>query len=59
MTGLNTTRGIWKAIAGLFFLLLVLPAGAAWAQGEASIGGIVSDATGASIAGATVSVKNL
>lgn len=59
MTGLNTTRGIWKAIAGLFFLLLVLPSGAAWAQGEASIGGIVSDATGASIAGATVNVKNL
>lgn len=59
MTGRNTTRGILKTIAGLFFLLLVLPPGAAWTQGEASIGGIVTDATGASIAGATVNVKNL
>ncbi len=59
MTGLKTTRWIWKTIAGLFFLLLVLPSGAVWAQGEASISGVVTDATGASVAGATVSVRNV
>ena len=31
----------------------------AWAQGEASINGTVTDATGAIIAGATVKVKNV
>ena len=59
MTGLNTTRGIWKVIAGLFLLVLVLAPVTSWAQGEASIIGVVTDATGAVIAGATVKVHNV
>jgi hypothetical protein len=59
MTRLNTTRGILKLVAGLFVVLLAMAQGTAWAQGEASINGVVSDATGAAIAGATVKVLNL
>ncbi len=59
MIGPNTRTQIWKAIAGLFFLLLAASQGAAWAQGEAGINGTVTDATGAVIAGATVKVKNV
>jgi hypothetical protein len=36
---------------------LAIP-GSAWAQGEASISGIVTDSTGAVIVGATVKVRN-
>jgi hypothetical protein len=59
MTRPNTSRGLWKWIAGLFFLLLALTPGRAWTQGEASIGGVVTDSTGAVIIGATVRVKNV
>ena len=58
MAGLSITRGIWKTVAGLFFLLLLTAPGSAWAQGEASISGVVTDSTGAIIAGATVKVRN-
>jgi hypothetical protein len=54
-----TSREIWKSSIGFFLLLLVIAQATAWAQGEASISGIVTDSTGASIAGATVKVKNL
>src|SRR6202163_1305750 len=59
MTGLKTTRGIWRVTAGLFLLVLVLAPVTSWAQGEASISGVVTDATGAVIAGATVKVHNV
>src|SRR6202163_163127 len=59
MTGLKTTRGIWRVTAGLFLLVLVLAPVTSWAQGEASISGVVSGATGAVIAGATVKVHNV
>jgi len=59
MTRLNTTRGIWKWIAGFALLFLVAAQGNAWAQGEASITGVVTDSTGAVIVGATVKVQNL
>jgi len=59
MNGFISTRGIWKLIAGLFLLVLVLAPAATWAQGEASISGVVMDATGAVIAGATVKVHNV
>ena len=58
MTRLNTTGWIWESIAGLFFLLLTLTTAPAWAQGEASISGVVTDATGAVIAGATIKVED-
>jgi hypothetical protein len=58
MTGIKSIRGIWKTIAGLFFLALLAAPGSAWAQGEASISGIVTDSTGAVIVGATVKVRN-
>src|ERR1700686_333530 len=58
MTRLNTSRGNWKAIASLFLVLFAAPR-MAWAQGEASINGAVTDTTGAIIAGATVKVKNV
>jgi hypothetical protein len=58
MTGIKSIRGIWKTIAGLFFLALLAAPGSAWAQGEASISGIVTDSTGAIIADATVKVRN-
>ncbi len=54
MTGLKIVNGIWKVTIGLFLLLLVAAQGTAWAQGEASISGIITDSTGATIAGATV-----
>ena len=58
MTGIKSISGIWKTIAGLFLLLLLTTPGSAWAQGEASISGVVTDPTGAIIAGATVKVRN-
>ena len=61
MTRLNTSREIWNVIARFLLLLLVIviAQGGAWAQEEASIGGIVTDSTGAVIVGATVRVKNV
>src|SRR5216684_7677662 len=59
MNGFISTRGIWKLIAGLFLLLHALVPVTSWAQGEASISGVVTDATGAVIAGATVKVHNV
>jgi len=59
MTRLNTSREIWNVMAGFLLLLFVLAQGTAWAQGEASIGGVVTDSTGAVIVGATVRVKNV
>ena len=59
MLRLNSSRGIWKVIAGLILALVVMAQGTTWAQGEASITGTVTDATGAVIAGATVKVKNM
>src|SRR6195256_5408932 len=59
MTRLNTSREIWNVIARFLLLLLVFAQGSAWAQEEASIGGIVTDSTGAVIVGATVRVKNV
>ncbi len=59
MTGLKIANGIWKVITGLFLLLLITAQGTAWAQGEAAISGIITDSTGATIAGATVKVQNL
>src|SRR5258708_26877461 len=58
MTRVDTKRVAWKSIAGVFLLLLALTPGTAWAQGEASLGGVVTDSTGAIIVGATVRVKN-
>src|SRR5260221_6558617 len=59
MTRVDTKRMAWKSIAGLFLLLLALAPAMAWAQGEASLGGVVTDSTGAIIVGATVRVKNV
>ena len=59
MIRLNTSRGIWKIVAGLFLLLFAAASGTARAQGEASINGAVTDASGAVIAGASVKVKNV
>jgi hypothetical protein len=59
MTGLKIVNGNWKVITGLFLLLLLSAQGIAWAQGEAAISGIITDSTGATIAGATVKVQNL
>src|SRR5712671_891578 len=59
MTRVDTKRVAWKSIAGLFLSLLALAPGTAWAQGEASLGGVVTDSTGAIIVGATVRVKNV
>jgi hypothetical protein len=58
MPRLNTNRGIWKVIASLVLALFAASPRMAWAQGEASINGTVTDTTGAIIAGATVKVKN-
>jgi len=55
----NKGGRIWKGIASLFLLLLAGAPVAVWAQGEASITGTVTDATGAIIAGAAVKVKNV
>jgi hypothetical protein len=59
MTRLNTNRGSWKAIAILFLALFTAAPRLAQAQGEASINGAVTDATGAIISGATVKVKDV
>jgi hypothetical protein len=59
MRGLKTVSRNWKVVAGLFLLLFVAAQGTSWAQGEASISGIITDSTGATIAGATVKVQNL
>ena len=59
MPRLNTSRGIWKATASLFLVLFAATPRMAWAQGEASINGAVTDTSGAIIAGATVKVKNV
>ena len=58
MKRLNISRRIWKIAAGSIVLVLGA-AGLVWAQAEASIDGIVTDATGAIVAGATVQVKNV
>src|SRR5260370_26711701 len=58
MRRVDTKRVAWKSIASLFLLLLALAPGTAWAQGEASLGGVVTDSTGAIIVGATIRVKN-
>jgi hypothetical protein len=58
MTGLKR-GGIWKTVAGLFFLILLNVLTLAWAQGEASISGVVNDSTDATIAGATIKVRNI
>ena len=52
------SRGIWQFIR-ILLLTLPLASGVARAQGEASITGIVADATGALIVGANVTVKNV
>src|SRR5580658_8579729 len=59
MTRLNTNGGSWKAIAILFLTLFTAAPRSAQAQGEASINGAVTDATGAIISGATVKVKDV
>jgi Carboxypeptidase regulatory-like domain len=59
MTGRNNRKKIWKAVASLILLILMAAPGRAWAQGEASISGTVTDATGAIIADATVKVKSV
>jgi len=61
MIRLNTTSGIGKVARHVVPLLLLFAAapGLAWAQGEASIEGAVTDTSGAIIAGATVKVKNV
>jgi hypothetical protein len=58
MTGLISATGNLKLIAALFLLVLILAPVNSWAQGEASISGVVTDATGAVIAGAPVKVHN-
>src|ERR1700688_2363608 len=55
----NTSRGIWEVIGSLFLLFFAMAPRMAWAQGEASINGAVTDTTGAVIAGATVKVTNV
>src|SRR4051812_44598404 len=54
-------NGRYSYITALILLSAILPWAPArlWAQGEASLGGIVTDATGASIPGATINVRNL
>src|SRR5580692_8197208 len=59
MNRVGSSRGIWKLIASLFLVLFAASPRTAWAQGEASINGAVTDTTGAIIAGATVKVKNV
>src|ERR1700719_3396691 len=59
MTRVDTKRVAWESIARLFLLLLALAPGKAWAQGEASLGEVVTDTTGAIVVGATVRVKNV
>lgn len=51
-------RADWKAFPRLLILVSFATA-SAWAQGEASISGTVSDSTGGVIPGATVTVRNL
>ncbi len=51
-------RSMFWRLSLLFLLLLSLTA-SAWAQVEASITGIITDSSGAVIAGATVTAKNL
>src|SRR5260370_42465071 len=58
MRRVDTKRVAWKSIASLFLLLLALTPGTAWAQGEASLGGVVTDSTGAIIVGSTERAKN-
>ena len=63
MPRLKRSKGIWKVGARYIVPLLLMVFAAAprmaWAQGEASINGAVTDTTGALIAGATVKVKNV
>src|ERR1019366_5396958 len=59
MTRPYASSGNWKAALSLLFFFFVVAQGSAWAQGAASINGIVTDASGAVIAGATVKVKNV
>ncbi len=60
MTRLNTTRVIVKSFTGVFILFLALTPAAVWAQGEASISGVVTITRPAPrISGATVNVKNV
>ena len=55
----NRSRLIWNVIASLLFVVFAAAPRNAWAQGEASINGAVTDTTGSVIAGATVKVKNV
>ena len=50
---------ITKWIISLFLAIFAVGPHTAWAQGDASITGAVTDTTGAIIAGATVKVKNV
>ncbi|MBZ5658925.1 MAG: carboxypeptidase-like regulatory domain-containing protein [Acidobacteriia bacterium] len=59
MTRRDIGNRVWKATLSFYLVLFLLPQGMAWAQGDASINGTVTDETGAVIAGATVKVKNV
>ncbi|MBZ5645086.1 MAG: carboxypeptidase-like regulatory domain-containing protein [Acidobacteriia bacterium] len=52
-------KGVWKAALSFYLILVLVPQGKVWAQGDASIHGTVSDETGAVVAGATVKVMNV
>jgi hypothetical protein len=54
-----SSKGILRATAVFSLAFLSLIAAKAWAQGEASISGVVSDKTGSAIVGATVTVKSV
>ena len=58
MTYRNISREISKVLGALLIVLLLAAPRSADAQGEASINGIVTDTSGAIIAGATVKVRN-
>lgn len=59
MTQRNISREFWHILAALLFVFLLSTARHAWAQGEASVNGTVTDTSGAVISGATVKLKNV
>src|SRR5215471_17476363 len=59
MTALITLRNVHKPAAISLFLCLMLVPVLAFAQGEGSISGMITDATGGAIPGTSVTVKNL